>query len=103
VAGRGDAGTPPGDNGQVRWLCWYAASRWQHHCELVSRPEQLARVTQIAIQPALGRGGVGVVARPGARPSDEVVNIARSNLRNPPPMKAAAPRPQDSGPGSGCS
>jgi pyruvate dehydrogenase (quinone) len=38
------------------------------YCELVSRPEQLARVTQIAIQPALGRGGVGVVARPGARP-----------------------------------
>jgi pyruvate dehydrogenase (quinone) len=67
-----------------------------HYCELVSRPEQLARVTQIAIQHALGRGGVGVVALPGdvadqeasgahlehtyrlgqrpdARPSDEVL------------------------------
>jgi pyruvate dehydrogenase (quinone) len=68
-----------------------------HYCELVTRPEQLPRVTQIAIQQALGRGGVGVVAlpgdvaddeasgaylehtyrldqRPGARPSDEVLD-----------------------------
>jgi pyruvate dehydrogenase (quinone) len=36
-----------------------------HYCELVSRPEQLPRVTQIAVQQALGRGGVGVVALPG--------------------------------------
>jgi hypothetical protein len=36
-----------------------------HYCELVSRPEQLPRVAQIAIQQALGRGGVGVVALPG--------------------------------------
>ena len=67
-----------------------------HYCELITRPEQLPRVTQIAIQHALGRGGVGVVAlpgdvaddaasdahlehtyrldqRPNARPSDEVL------------------------------
>ena len=36
-----------------------------HYCELVTRPEQLPRVTQIAVQQALGRGGVGVVALPG--------------------------------------
>ena len=36
-----------------------------HYCELVARPEQLPRVTQIAIQEAIGRGGVGVVALPG--------------------------------------
>src|SRR6266511_3547370 len=36
-----------------------------HYCELVSRPERLPRVTQIAVQQALGRGGVGVVALPG--------------------------------------
>jgi thiamine pyrophosphate-dependent acetolactate synthase large subunit-like protein len=36
-----------------------------HYCELVVRPEQLPRVTQIAIQEAIGRGGVGVVTLPG--------------------------------------
>jgi pyruvate dehydrogenase (quinone) len=36
-----------------------------HYCELVTRPEQLPRVTQIAVQQAIGRGGVGVVALPG--------------------------------------
>jgi pyruvate dehydrogenase (quinone) len=36
-----------------------------HNCELVTRPEQLPRVTQIAVQQAIGRGGVGVVALPG--------------------------------------
>jgi pyruvate dehydrogenase (quinone) len=68
-----------------------------HYCELVSRPEQLPRVTQIAIQHAIGRDGVAVVALPGdvaeeeatgaylehayrldqrptARPSDEVLD-----------------------------
>jgi pyruvate dehydrogenase (quinone) len=68
-----------------------------HYCELVTRPEQLPRVTQIAVQQALGRGGVAVVAlpgdvadqeasgawlehtyrldqRPGARPSDQVLD-----------------------------
>src|SRR5437879_579666 len=67
-----------------------------HYCELVTRPEQLPRVTQIAIQEAIGRDGVAVIAlpgdvaeqeasspylehtyrldqRPSARPSDQVV------------------------------
>jgi pyruvate dehydrogenase (quinone) len=42
-----------------------------HYCELVTRPEQLPRVTQIAVQQALGRGGVGVVALPGDVADDE--------------------------------
>jgi pyruvate dehydrogenase (quinone) len=42
-----------------------------HYCELVTRPEQLPRVTQIAAQQALGRGGVGVVALPGDVADDE--------------------------------
>jgi pyruvate dehydrogenase (quinone) len=42
-----------------------------HYCELVTRPEQLPRVTQIAVQQALGRGGVGVVALPGDVAEDE--------------------------------
>ena len=36
-----------------------------HYCEQVSRAEQLPRVTQIAIQQALGRDGVAVIALPG--------------------------------------
>ncbi|MEZ0073790.1 pyruvate dehydrogenase [Planotetraspora sp. GP83] len=36
-----------------------------YFCELVSRPEQLPRVTQIAIQEAIGNDGVAVVVLPG--------------------------------------
>jgi sugar (pentulose or hexulose) kinase len=42
-----------------------------HYCELVTRSEQLPRVTQIAVQQAIGRGGVGVVALPGDVADDE--------------------------------
>src|ERR1700737_4135483 len=36
-----------------------------HYCELISHPEQMPRVLDIAIQPALSRQGVSVVAIPG--------------------------------------
>src|SRR5215510_13280259 len=36
-----------------------------HYCELVSQPEQMPRVLEIAIQTALSRRGVSVVAIPG--------------------------------------
>jgi pyruvate dehydrogenase (quinone) len=36
-----------------------------HYCELVSQPEQMPRVLEIAIQSALARCGVSVVALPG--------------------------------------
>jgi pyruvate dehydrogenase (quinone) len=36
-----------------------------HYCELVSQPEQMPRVLDIAIQTALSRRGVSVVALPG--------------------------------------
>jgi pyruvate dehydrogenase (quinone) len=36
-----------------------------YYCETVSRPEQLPRVAQIAIQEAIGRDGVAVVVLPG--------------------------------------
>src|SRR6478672_11333966 len=36
-----------------------------HYCELVSQPEQMPRVLEIAIQSALARRGVAVVAIPG--------------------------------------
>jgi pyruvate dehydrogenase (quinone) len=36
-----------------------------HYVEMISRPAQVPRVTQIAVQHALGQGGVGVVVLPG--------------------------------------
>jgi len=36
-----------------------------HYCELVSQPEQMPRILEIAIQTALSRRGVSVVALPG--------------------------------------
>ena len=36
-----------------------------HYCELVSHPEQLPAVLEIAIRTAIGRGGVAVVVIPG--------------------------------------
>ena len=36
-----------------------------HYCELVSQPEQMPRVLEIAIQTALSRQGVAVIAIPG--------------------------------------
>ncbi|MFI1962846.1 pyruvate dehydrogenase [Streptomyces pathocidini] len=45
-----------------------------HYCELISSPQQMPRVPQTAIQHAIGRGGVSVVALPGdiaAKPAPE--------------------------------
>src|SRR6204780_35245 len=36
-----------------------------HYCELVSQPEQMPRVLEIAMQTALSRRGVSVIAIPG--------------------------------------
>src|SRR3954471_18314758 len=36
-----------------------------HYCELVSQAAQMPRLARIAIQTALGRGGVGVLVLPG--------------------------------------
>src|ERR1700719_4646628 len=36
-----------------------------HYCELISNPRQFTRVLHIAMQNALGRGGVSVIALPG--------------------------------------
>src|SRR5450631_1670253 len=36
-----------------------------HYCELVSHPEQMPRVLEIAIQTAISRRGVAVIALPG--------------------------------------
>jgi pyruvate dehydrogenase (quinone) len=36
-----------------------------HYCELVSQPEQMPRVLEIAVQTAVSRRGISVVVLPG--------------------------------------
>ena len=36
-----------------------------HYCELISNPKQFERVLHIAMQSAVGKGGVGVIVLPG--------------------------------------
>jgi pyruvate dehydrogenase (quinone) len=43
----------------------YLFAQCSHYCELVSQPEQMPRVLEIAIQTAVSRRGVSVVALPG--------------------------------------
>jgi pyruvate dehydrogenase (quinone) len=57
-----------------------------HYCELVSQPEQMPRVLEIAIQSALARRGVSVVAIPG--------DVAlREAVEQGPRLHFAAPKP----------
>lgn len=50
-----------------------------HYCELVSVAEQLPRVLRIAIQTALGRGGVSVLALPGDLAAEEATEETGSS------------------------
>lgn len=57
-----------------------------HYCELVSQPEQMPRVLEIAIQSALAKRGVSVVAIPG--------DVAlREAVEQGPRLHFAAPKP----------
>ena len=64
-----------------------------HYCELVSQPEQMPRVLEIAIQTALARRGVSVVIVPGdvalraARGAKAAPAFSRSQSR-----RSASPR-----------
>jgi pyruvate dehydrogenase (quinone) len=57
-----------------------------HYCELISQPEQMPRILEIAIQTALARRGVSVVALPG--------DVAlRSAVEQQPRLHFTEPRP----------
>jgi len=43
----------------------YVFGQCSHYCELISQPEQMPRILEIAIQTALSRRGVAVIALPG--------------------------------------
>src|SRR4030081_210312 len=61
-----------------------------HYCELVSQPEQMPRVLEIAMQTAISRRGVAVVALPGdVALRDAVERMPR--LRFPEPKPRVSP------------
>jgi pyruvate dehydrogenase (quinone) len=58
-----------------------------HYCELVSQPEQMPRVLEIAMQTALSRRGVAVIAIPGdVALRDAVERAPRLHFPTPQPM-----------------
>ena len=57
-----------------------------HYCELVSQPEQMPRVLEIAIQTAISRRGVAVIAMPGdVALRDAVEQVGRLQFSEPNP------------------
>jgi pyruvate dehydrogenase (quinone) len=57
-----------------------------HYCELISQPEQMPRVLEIAMQTAISRRGVAVIALPGDVAMREAIEqTARSRFDEPQP------------------
>jgi pyruvate dehydrogenase (quinone) len=61
-----------------------------HYCELVSQPEQMPRVLEIAIQTALSRRGVSVIALPGDIALRDAIDH-RARLHFPEPRPRVCP------------
>jgi len=61
-----------------------------HYCELVSHPEQMQRILEIAMQTALARRGVSVIALPGDIASCDAVEQG-PRLHFPPPQPKVCP------------
>jgi pyruvate dehydrogenase (quinone) len=61
-----------------------------HYCELISQPEQMPRVLEIAMQTAIARRGVSVVAIPGDVASLHAVH-EEPRLHFPPPKPTVCP------------
>jgi pyruvate dehydrogenase (quinone) len=65
-----------------------------HYCELISQTEQMPRVLEIAIQTALSRGGVSVVAIPGDVGLRDAVEEG-PRLHFPPPRPTVCPSEEE--------
>jgi pyruvate dehydrogenase (quinone) len=61
-----------------------------HYCELVSKPEQMPRILEIAMQTAISRRGVAVIALPGDVSFHEAVT-QQPRLHFPEPKPAMCP------------
>jgi pyruvate dehydrogenase (quinone) len=65
-----------------------------HYCELVSQPEQMPRVLEIAMQAAISRRGVSVVAIPGDVALRDAVE-QEPRLHFPPPKPTVRPSDEE--------
>lgn len=65
-----------------------------HYCELVSHPEQMPRVLELAMQTAVSRRGVAVVAIPGDI-ALQTATEASPRLRFPPPNPKVCPSDEE--------
>src|SRR5580658_1664083 len=72
----------------------YLFGQCSHYCELVSHPEQMPRVLEIAIQTAIAKRGVSVVAIPGDIALQAAV-IDSPRLRFAPPKPTVSPSEQE--------
>jgi pyruvate dehydrogenase (quinone) len=72
----------------------YLFAQCSHYCELVSQPEQMPRVLDIAIQTALSRRGVSVVAIPGDVALRDAVE-GEPRLHFPPPRPTVCPSDEE--------
>ena len=61
-----------------------------HYCELISQPEQMPRVLEIAMQTAIARRGVSVIAIPGDIALKDAVTT-EPRLHFPPPKPKVCP------------
>ena len=69
-------------------------AKCSHYCELVSQAEQMPRVLEIAIQTALSRRGVSVVALPGDVALRDAIEIA-PRLHFPEPKPIVCPSEEE--------
>jgi pyruvate dehydrogenase (quinone) len=65
-----------------------------HYCELVSHPEQMPRVLELAMQTAVSRRGVAVVSIPGDI-ALKTATVASPRLRFPPPNPKVCPSDEE--------
>jgi len=64
-----------------------------HYCELISHPEQMPRVLEIAMQTAISRRGVSVISMPGDIALRDAVEGPR--LHFPPPAPTVCPSDEE--------
>src|ERR1700743_1838540 len=72
----------------------YLFAQCSHYCELVSEPEQMPRVLEIAMQTAISKRGVAVVALPGDIALKHALTDG-SRLRFPEPTPTVCPSEQE--------
>lgn len=72
----------------------YLFAQCSHYCELVSHPEQMPRVLEIAIQTAVSRRGVSVIAIPGDI-ALQTPTIDSPRLHFPPPKPIICPSEEE--------